>query len=170
MTLSCVQFNWPEKNCCACGATSVNSPPPPPEGDGTTAHGYALHLGSYCRGADRTFKKESVEECEAHCASRKCACSHFGKGVCRFTYSYVGLLRSNEGFRAFVRPGASSSPAALKAAAAEAAVAAAAVAAPKANPMAACGAPPPSRVPPTFYMYDGPEFMWGERRQPLLCC
>ena len=102
-------FNWPEKNCCVCGGRgSAASPPPPPPSDGNTAHGYALHLTFSCRGADRQFKKEglSAELCESHCASRKCACAHYGKGQCRFTYTFTGILHSGEGYSAFVRPGA----------------------------------------------------------------
>ena len=31
------------------------------------------------------------------------------------------------------------------------------------DPFAACGASPPAHVAPSFYMYDGPTFFWGER-------
>lgn len=151
------QFNFPEKSCCACGrAAYFRVPPPPPPAATLTVHGYALHINSFCRGADREVKKDSFAACEAHCASRKCACAHFGGGKCRFAFTYVGLLRSNEGFSAFVRPGAESDPGAVAAAAREAKAAAAAGA-------PTCGTPTPRRVPPNFYMYDGPTFMWGQR-------
>jgi hypothetical protein len=111
-------FNFPEKNCCVCGGSgSAASPPPPPPSDGVAAHGYAIHLGFACRGADRTFRKGGAEECEAHCASRKCACAAFDSGVCRFTYTYTGLLRSAQGQSAFVRPGAVRAAAACRRAA-----------------------------------------------------
>ena len=108
-------FNWPEKNCCGCGlARALAAPPPPPAGDGATTHGYTLHLRSYCRGADRTTKKADAGSCEAHAASRKVACAHFGGGVCRFTYTFLGLLRSDSSsFQAFVKPGAAGEKAAL---------------------------------------------------------
>lgn len=147
-------FNWPERHCCVCGGTAnrAMAPPPPPPFDGFTAHRYELHLGSYCRGADREVKKPSLELCEAHCASRKCACAHFARGLCRFGFTYLGLLRSDEGFSAFVRPNAASEPAAIKAAQRLAG----------GPPTATCGKPP-SRVVPSFYMYDGPAFAWAER-------
>ena len=147
-------FKTPESSCCACGRTSHASPPPPPAAD-MSVHGYFLHSHQYCRGADREVKKTSMGSCEEHCASRKCACAHFSNGMCRFTFTYVGLLRSHEGFDAFVRPGAQADPGAIAAKTREEAAAK--------TPAEACGAPPPRRVTPTFYMYDGPEFMWGDR-------
>ena len=149
-------FNWPERNCCGCGlAAALAASPPPPIGDGATTHGYTLHLGTYCRGADRTTKKDSAGACEAHASSRKVACAHFGGGVCRFTYTFLGLLKAeSSGFQSFVRPGAADDKAALKAAAAEEAKAKAALTA-SVSPLQACG-PPTPRVPPSFYMYDGP--------------
>lgn len=149
------EFHSPELACCACGRQSHVIAPPPPPSAAMTVHGYELHITSYCRGADREVKKPSFAQCEEHCASRKCACAHFGNGMCRFGYTYLGLLRSHEGFSSMVRPMAAAQPAALKAAEREAELAR--------TPAEQCGSSVRSHVPPTFYMYDGPEFMWGER-------
>ena len=117
-------FNYPELSCCACGKARIASPPPPPAA-AMTVHGYVLQINSVCRGADREVNKPTFAACEAHCASRKCACSHFVDGVCHFGFTFLGLLKSKEGAQASVRPNAENEPAALKAAAREAADAAA---------------------------------------------
>ena len=171
-------FNYPESNCCACGGGGDPLPPPPPPMDGLTTHKYELHLNAICRGADRTANKVSLESCEEHCASRKCACSHFSKGQCRFTYTFLGLLSvpaqdARSMSSAFVRPGAADEKSALKAAAkekadAEAAAAAAAAKGKAFNPFAACGTSPPAHMAPGFYMYAGPTFEWGARL--AACC
>ena len=157
-------FNFPERNCCACGGSgAAASPPPPPPSDGVSSHGYATHLGFTCRGADRTAKYKDVERCEQHCAERKCACTHFGKGVCKFTYTYTGILRSAEAgaYTTYVRPGAAAEEEAVKVAERERLAQQVAK-----TPGLACGGPAP-RLSPKFYLYDGPAFMWGER---LVAC
>jgi len=156
--LAGAEFRSPEHSCCACGRQRTVIAPPPPPAVAMTVHGYVLQINSYCRGADREVKKQSFADCETHCASRKCACAHFANGLCRFGFTYLGLLRSREGASAMVRPNAASEPAALKAAAREEAAN---------SPAQACGSSFKPRMPPNFYMYDAPEFLWGER---LVAC
>jgi hypothetical protein len=66
-----------------------------------------------------------------------------------------------------VRPGAGSTTAARKAVQklmmAEAAEVAKKAELTKKRAFFTCGQPPPARVAPTFYLYDEPAFMWGER-------
>ena len=151
--LAGMEFHSPETACCACGRqTHGRSRPPPPPEVPTTVHGYSFHISSYCRGADREVKKPTFADCESHCASRKCACAHFGNGLCRMGYTYLGLIHSKGDFSAMVRPDAASDPGALAAQARE-----------EATPAETCRSSLARRMPPKFYMYDGPEFLWGER-------
>ncbi|KOO22078.1 hypothetical protein Ctob_002691 [Chrysochromulina tobinii] len=67
-------------------------------------------------------------------------------------YTYLGLIHSKGDFSAMVRPDAVSDPGALAAQARE-----------EATPAETCRSSLARRMPPKFYMYDGPEFLWGER-------
>jgi len=114
-------FHQPELHCCACGreeaqrraviaqAAAVAAAAP------KTAAGYTHHANAYCRAADRgALTMDTQAKCEQHGASRKVACTHWGEGICRFTYTFQGLVASDKGYSAFVRPGASTSSSALK--------------------------------------------------------
>eukprot|EP00966_Prymnesium_polylepis_P060884 1412212-Prymnesium_polylepis.3 len=145
-------FNWPERNCCECGKRPP-APPPAPKKPAT----YEVHHNLACKGADHQVKKVTVATCQAHCAERKCACFHYGKGLCRFGFRFLGLVKSTSGFAAYVRTidgveiamESNKPPLAPRAAAAE-----------------SC-APPAARVPPSFYLYEGEAFDWVER---LVAC
>ena len=148
-------FNWPERNCCACGKNPP-APPPAPKKPAT----YSVHHNLACKGADHQVKKVTVSTCQSHCAERKCACFHYGKGLCRFGFKFFGLTKSTSGFAAYVRtiegveiPQESLHP---EQDAKEAAR--------KAN---SCSPGAPSRVAPLFYMYEGDEFDWADR---LVAC
>ncbi|KAL1530954.1 hypothetical protein AB1Y20_001845 [Prymnesium parvum] len=135
-------FGFPEDHCCACGKRAA--PPPPAK-----RISYERHHNLACKAADHQVKKVSVETCERHCTERRCACFHFGKGLCRFGFAYLGLVKSTSGFAAYVRQedGVSVPLQTL---------------APPPRAAAAC-APPPRRAPPSFFLYSAAPFEWAAR-------
>lgn len=139
-------FGYPERNCCACGKPPTASPPPTP-----VQITYELHHNLACKGADHQVKKVTVTMCQEHCSSRKCACFHFGKGLCRFGFKYLGLVKSTSGFAAYVRTvdGKPVEEESTKPPSAPATT-------------GACTSRPPRAVP-SFFMYDGKPFDWAER-------
>lgn len=147
-------FNYPERYCCACGghASLLASAPAATPVHRTGLVTFERHHNLACKGADHQVKKVTVSTCEAHCRERSCACFHYGKGLCRFGFRFQGLTKSTSGFAAYVREGVELET--LKPLPAVP------------QPQVSCAAAP-LRIPPTFYMYEGPTFSWAER---LVAC
>ena len=138
-------FNWPERNCCACGKPAAEQAPEKPQ------LLFETHTKSFCRGADHEVKLKDGAACVDHChpSKRPCACFHFAHGECHFTFNYAGLATSTKSSTAWV-----SSTALL---------ASSKTAAASSVGGASCAPVPVLRSPPSFYMYNDAPFAWGPR-------
>ena len=135
-------FNWPERNCCACGKPAAEQAP-------EKGQLFETHTKSFCRGTDHEVKLKDGAACVDHChpSKRPCACFHFAHGECHFTFNYAGLATSTKSSTAWV------SSTALLASSKTAA----------ASSGASCAPVPVLRSPPSFYMYNDAPFAWGPR-------
>ena len=138
-------FNWPERNCCACGKPAAEQAPEKPQ------LLFETHPKSFCRGADHEVKLKDGAACVDHChpSKRPCACFHFAHGECHFTFNYAGLATSTKSSTAWV------SSTALLASSKTAAASSAGG--------ASCAPVPVLRTPPSFFMYNDAPFAWGPR-------
>ena len=138
-------FNWPERNCCACGKPAAEQAPEKPQ------LLFETHTKSFCRGADHEVKLKDGAACVDHChpSKRPCACFHFAHGECHFTFNYAGLATSTKSSTAWV------SSTALLASSKTAAASSAGG--------ASCAPVPVLRTPPSFFMYNDAPFAWGPR-------
>ena len=113
-----------------------------------TLGGFVSHPNAHCRDAAHEVRLPSLQACTEHCTRKHCLCFHFKDTICRFTFSFSGLLPSTRGFDAHVRQGAEE-------------------VAPSSQPShggpAPCGPALHVRRAPPFYLYDGPQFEWSDR-------
>lgn len=135
-------FNFPEQNCCVCGKGSLKA-----SASLASTAIFSLHANKVCVNADQELKALTVDSCEAQCERVHCGCFFFHRGVCSIAEVFAGVEPTSKGYVAHVRIGVSNARTQQTAR----------------SPGGQCIPARLTGTPPSFYLYNGPEFDWGER-------